>query len=189
MIKEHHVFYIETIVYYLHSIDMSIERVNKEMIIIQEEEIQGAQFELHVDNILNGLQDIVIQSSNISKLFWPVRKEKIYRDRADKLREVFEITDKSPFKNRDLRNTLEHFDERLDVFLENIPVGTIYPKYLGSYEKVNDPSFHFFRAYFVDISTFQILNTKIKVDEIIDEVNRLKKQVMIKVDSKFQFTQ
>jgi len=40
-----------------------------------------------------------------------------HEKRGKILRQCFKITDSSPLKSRDLRNEIEHFDEKLDVYL------------------------------------------------------------------------
>jgi len=41
------------------------------------------------------------------------------------------INESSPLYSRDLRNSLEHFDERLDDYLRNDIVGILLPEYVG----------------------------------------------------------
>lgn len=67
-------------------------------------------------------------ASNVSRLFWPPRLNKkkdeptedyekrsaFTKARGKALRELFAINEQSPLKNRDLRDHLEHYDERLD---------------------------------------------------------------------------
>lgn len=67
-------------------------------------------------------------ASNVSRLFWPprlnkkkdestedyVKRAQFTKDRGLKLRELFSLNDQSPLKSRELRDHLEHYDERLD---------------------------------------------------------------------------
>jgi hypothetical protein len=61
------------------------------------------------------LQGFLVASANISKLFWPTQRKKVFiPDRGKELKESLGIADDSPINSRDLRNHLEHFDERLE---------------------------------------------------------------------------
>lgn len=63
------------------------------------------------------IQSILISTGNISKIFWPVRKP--YKKRGDHLRNFLDITSNSPLKNREFRNSFEHYDERLEDYLKD----------------------------------------------------------------------
>jgi predicted P-loop ATPase len=77
--------------------------------------------------ILDGLQNVISQGAALSRFFWPPKngEEKIHKKRAKYLRDVFEIKESSPLKNRNLRNAIEHFDEKLDVYFKEPKVGYI----------------------------------------------------------------
>lgn len=62
-----------------------------------------------------GLHNLVDATANISKEFWGDWKTKTIEARRP-LRESLGVEDTSPFRNRSLRNHLEHFDERLDAW-------------------------------------------------------------------------
>ncbi len=42
----------------------------------------------------------------------------LHKNRAEFLRQIFDVTESSPLYDKKLRNALEHFDERLDMYLE-----------------------------------------------------------------------
>lgn len=58
------------------------------------------------------LQSLVIALGNISKILWPTNKK--YESRRKELRTFLDVKDDSVLKKRDLRNVLEHFDEKAD---------------------------------------------------------------------------
>src|SRR3546814_8574091 len=79
------------------------------------------------DILLDCLQNVVNQSGAISRYFFPSRdgvkgtdKKTIHRDRGQYLSKVFDVKDDSHLMNRALRNSIEHFDERLDLYLQEI---------------------------------------------------------------------
>lgn len=63
------------------------------------------------------LQTIVVSAANLSKIFWGSGGSK-EEDRKP-LRELLEVSDDSPLRDPDLRNDFEHFDERLERWIES----------------------------------------------------------------------
>jgi hypothetical protein len=121
--------------------------------------------------VLNELQNIIVQGAAVSRYFWPVRNK--YAARGETLRLMYKVTDESPLRSRELRNAIEHFDERLDDYLAEGIVGNIYPAYLGRERKSNGVPEHFFRAYFVDTGVFQLLEHRFEIDPLSKELWRL----------------
>jgi len=62
--------------------------------------------------VFGGIQNLLNAAANISKSCWGAGG-KLTVERSD-LRASLEITDTSPLANTDLRNHLEHYDERID---------------------------------------------------------------------------
>ncbi len=73
------------------------------------------------------IQEALTHVAALSRFFWPARDKGVYKARAAKLRATFGLDEQSPLADRQLRNAMEHFDERLDEFLLSIPIGTLYP--------------------------------------------------------------
>jgi hypothetical protein len=74
-----------------------------------------------------------MQAGALSRYFWPVRKGHEWR--GAQLRSAFGISDDSPLRSRDLRNSIEHFDERLDLFLDGGVTGHVLPEYVGPFDE------------------------------------------------------
>lgn len=114
------------------------------------------------NQILDNLQNILVHSAAISRYFWPSycndkTKNNIFKRRGLELKDIFELNDNSPLKSRELRNTLERFDENLDLYLHEKPlVGRVFAAYVGGYPESEVP-LHFFRAYYIDIGIFEVL--------------------------------
>jgi hypothetical protein len=119
------------------------------------------------------LQIFVQHSAAISRYFWPVRRP--HELRGEQLRQVFGVTDSSPLKSRELRNALEHLDERLDVFLEQNPIGHFLPEFVGPMPDHASVPQHFFRAYFPDEKVFELLGLRYAIQPLADEVIRIHK--------------
>jgi len=67
------------------------------------------------------IQSILIGTGNVSKILWPVRKE--YKSRGAKLRKTLKVEEDSILSDRTIRNSFEHYDERIDdLFNEHSPI-------------------------------------------------------------------
>ena len=80
--------------------------------------------------------DLVHHSAAISRIFWPPGcRDKTKKARAKKrgqsLRDELEINSSHLIQNRTLRDHFEHFDERLDDWVESSKNKTIISRLLG----------------------------------------------------------
>jgi hypothetical protein len=96
-------------------------------------------------NILNEIQNVILQGAALSRYFWPVRKG--HKNRAEHLKRAFSVDKFSPLYDRNLRNAIEHFDERFDKYLNSGIVGYIFPEFVGPRPIEDGVPGHFFRAY------------------------------------------
>lgn len=62
------------------------------------------------------IQAFLVASANISKFLWPIPKREA---RGKQLREFLSVQDGSPLKRRRVRDSFEHFDERLDSWISS----------------------------------------------------------------------
>lgn len=98
---------------------------------------------------------------------------KASKKRGEELRRQYNISDDSPLKSRDLRNAIEHFDERLDQYFSGAVVGTIIPHYIGSEPPPSQVKCHFFRAYFMDTGVFELLGHRYHIEPLSRELWRI----------------
>jgi hypothetical protein len=182
----HEVFYIEMLTYHTTAIVEQTNRINFELNAMTSSN-DARESQEKANALLNALQEALGHTAAISRYFWPVRKGALHEERGRQLRTVYGVDDTSPLHNRDVRNAIEHFDERLDVFMESFPTGTIYPSYIGSRAKAEAGSIHCFRAYFVDNQVFRILDTEIHMPQILNEIGRIQELLgkQIAVGSRF----
>lgn len=89
--------------------------------------LEQAVLDWRESDMFISLQDALTHAAALSRYFWPSRNKGVHSIRAARLRLAFDVGDESPLKDRGLRNSLEHFDERLDEFLLMDPVGVIVP--------------------------------------------------------------
>lgn len=135
------------------------------------EKYQGREIDINPHRPLNHLQNIILHGAALSRYFWPARAGHEYR--AAKLRAVFKMDDASPLKSRELRNQLEHFDEKLDDYLKEPICGHFFPNHFGpDYDGGGVPQ-HNFRAYYTDIGVFEILGQRFEIEPIVNEIIRI----------------
>lgn len=110
----------------------------------------------------------------LSRFFWPSTSNKLAKARARLLRQAFEIADNSALKDRDLRNALEHYDERLDEFLLGDCVGKILPEpIVGNADLAQDPTSKVFKLLDPHSGVFVILGEAYRFQPVIAEVGRI----------------
>ena len=161
----HEVFYIESL--------LSITRTilsEKNVVVTILDEIQSGKYE-NGKVLIDAVQNICIQSAQMSKFFWPISKDKIHKKRGQRLREVYKINESNCLKNKDVRNFIEHFDEKLDLYLNQFIAGTIIPIYVGP--RIEMETKQIFRGYFINEAVFKILHLEYKIIPIVEEIERI----------------
>jgi len=124
---------------------------------------------------LNQFQNIIHQAGSLSRYFWPSRKE--HRSRGEFLRNKFAMKDDDPLNNRELRNALEHFDERLDDFVLGKNAGEFVPDYFGRKLDDKQGTRHFMRSYFVDTDEFTVLGEVFAVQPIVMSIGSVNQRL------------
>ena len=104
-------------------------------------------------------------------IFLPSRRA--HDARGAHLRKVLNITEDSPLKSRTVRDHIEHFDEKLDIYLGSMTAGYVVPYYFGPTPASCGVPQHYFRAYFVDSGTFEILGHQVAIEPLIVEAMRV----------------
>lgn len=135
--------------------------------------------DVDVQSVLDELQNLVVQGAAVARYFWPIREgQKIHTSRGEALRNEFSIRDDNPLRVcKPLRDAMEHFDERLDKYLSKGIVGQIFPQYFGYEGRRDGVPTHFFRAYFIDSGTFEILGERFEIEPLANELIRLNEQL------------
>ncbi|OXB05496.1 hypothetical protein NLG42_22750 [Flavobacterium plurextorum] len=172
-------FYVESLLNKTRSILNDVESLNKFW--------KKGYYDCKNDNIILDLfQNIILNVGGISRFFWPSKNTGYYKIRAEKLRKVYNVSESSVLKNRDMRNHIEHFDEKLDDFLEEFTIGTVMQKYVGPLIYVDDNR-TFFRAYFCDKNIFKMFNIEYEMGPIINEIKRIHKILLLQKENRGRF--
>ncbi|HEU0079191.1 MAG TPA: hypothetical protein VFQ76_16170 [Longimicrobiaceae bacterium] len=172
-------FYIDSMLFNTTAAAMSVDAMAGTLEAIERGEL--ARADVDEDAFLNNLQNIILQGASLSRFFWPVRSG--HEARGEHLRVRLGVTDASPLKNRDLRNALEHFDERLDRYLQANVVGYILPRYVGPTLENDGVPAHLFRAYFFDRGVFSLLGQEHEMQPLVDEIGRIHNLLITAVEN------
>lgn len=167
----HEAFYIEAMLFVTNSAMTSAKHLSKMILQYLEDPRQ-----ISTDDALNHLQNIVHQAGALSRYFWPTQPPR--RPRGKYLRDTLKVKEESPLRSREVRNWLEHFDEKLDDYLKKHMPGEYVPRYFGPKPPDDGMPRHFFRAYYPEIQTFEILEVQIKMQPLIDEMKRVHNQLV-----------
>lgn len=164
-------FYIQAMLFNCQSALRSMARISSVFEKMPREVTEEHLLNLPVRAILDELQNIVIQGAALSRYFWPVRKG--HEDRGRQLRQALTVGDDSPLHDRNLRNAIEHFDEKLDVYFSSGLVGYIFPEFVAPRPREDGVPGHFFRAYFIDCGVFRLLDGEYEIEPIALEIQRI----------------
>lgn len=168
----HEAFYISSMLFNTTQALRSAESIGAVIAHIEENTEHTQQLNLDTTACLNEVQSIALHAAALSKYFWPVGKR--YKQRGEYLRNKLHIAVDSPLENRNLRNQLEHLDEKLDdYFKEQAFSGFVFPEFFGPEPSKNGPKALFFRAYFIDTGEFEVLGEKYAMPALVAEVNRI----------------
>lgn len=148
-----------------------VESFYKEIELLGLDELKQEKCAISQDLILDNLHNIVLNCAALSRYFWSYKSEQT-KIRSEFLRMKFDLDDNSPLRIRTLRNTIEHFDENLDKFIGRTFSGYVFPKYVGfSFE--DNHNAHFFKAFYIDTVTYEILGKKFEIGAMLREATRV----------------
>lgn len=84
-------------------------------------------------SIIRELRAALTATANLSRVLWSARNA-VSRARASELRGLCNLPDEHALDNRDLRNHIEHTDERLDLWLADGPRPFLTVEYVAHVE-------------------------------------------------------
>ena len=174
----HEVFYIEGMLFCTSSALRAAEDVHATLESIAEHALSASVWQESAKIILDGVQTLALQAAALSRYLWPARTKKLHLLRAARLRSGLGISEDSCLSNRELRNALEHFDERLDEFCRTLVSGVILPTYVGPLGEQHEVPRHLFRAYYTDIGVFEVLGERFEMAPILQEVEELHERLL-----------
>lgn len=166
-------FYIEMLLWHTTAAKGSIDVVGEWMSLIEAEDERA--LELKKPQLFGHLQNIVQHAGAISRYFWPSKpgQNAIHEKRASRLREGLGVDDTSPLKKRGLRNGLEHFDERLDLYLAQNVVGEFVPEHVDYVPREHEVPTHIFKAFYTHPIKFVLLGRSYAMAPVVNEILRI----------------
>lgn len=165
-------FYIHGMLFNAQSAFRSIARISRAFDNLPDNWMEEGIDRTLTQAILNDMQNIIVHGAALSRYFWPIRKG--HEERGAHLREALKIDENNPLYSRELRNAIEHFDERLDRYLSKGIVGIVIPEYVGPKPSDDGVPGHLFRAFFTDAGEFRLLDSEHEMDPIVAEIIRIK---------------
>jgi hypothetical protein len=133
-----------------------------------------------VDQV-SSVHEALGHAGSVSRFFWPSglgggrsqQLKELAAARAKLLRESYEISDDSPLKDRHLRDSLEHFDERLDKYLLTSTAGQYMPVPRVGDSTNRAAHEHIFKLLDPERDTFVILDEAFHFASLRHEVTRV----------------
>ncbi|WP_338759329.1 hypothetical protein [Massilia sp. METH4] len=111
--------------------------------------------EFATNEVFRNLHSFLAHACNVSQLFWPDapiprhelnlttpaekrawKDAQLWKERGEELRRLFGVDDTAAFKDKRLRNHLEHFDARIDEWLSDTTMGSHVDLNIGPLELV-----------------------------------------------------
>lgn len=141
--------------------------------------------------LVGAIQEAIGHAGALAFYFWNNGNSKMKdeikeytKNRSAGLRNDFNLSDDSPLKDRNLRNTFEHFDEKVDIFLINNLAGTFFPMpIIGKHTDLEEEQLNKnFKLLDIQAKCLVLLNHKFFFEDIQNEVIEIYKtaQNMIK---------
>jgi hypothetical protein len=169
-------FYIEAMLFNTRSAMASINWISDSLERVLQETSDDPAHPLDKNRLLDELQNLVQHAAALSRYFWPVSKG--HNGRARHLRQALDVTEDKPLRSRDLRNAMEHLDEKLDTYLANGIAGHIFPEFFGVLSETDGVPVHMFRAYYLNVGLFEMLGKRYEIEPIANEIMRLHERLL-----------
>lgn len=166
-------FYIDCLLWHTSSAARSITDIGQWLERVRRDDPQA--LELTKPELFDRLQNIIQQAGAVSRYFWPTprRPSSVHTSRAVRLREALLVDKLSPLHNRDLRNALEHFDERLDIYLSQGRVGEFVPDHVDYEHPKSEVPLHIFKAFYTRPLVFFLLGIRFEMAPVVNEMLRV----------------
>lgn len=121
--------------------------VNRAALVIQSE-VDRDFADLDHPVVWEAAYSVLMHSGNLSKIFWPAPNNRYVspaladeiRTRGTVLRQLFDVNENSPLRNRDVRNGFEHLDEYIHTELARQPGRSVVDQYIGHIDDQAHPS-------------------------------------------------
>lgn len=164
-------FYLEALTYAAGRANAAFDRFSE----VLETDRAGAE-------IVASVHEALTHAAALSRFFWPAANAGLLAAaRGAKLRTAFGLSESSALYGRDLRNALEHFDERLDQYLLDDHVGYFFPSpIVGDSRMADDQLGHIFRLVDPKTEVFVLLGqayefgpVRLEIREVLESAREM----------------
>jgi hypothetical protein len=116
--------------------------------------------------------------SAVSRFFWPTRSRiAVHKSRGEILRKAFSVEDGCALNNRNLRNTFEHLDEKMDIFFQK-ERADCYAAFLVDKSDPRECNSISLITYVNPVDCYAvILDERFEYKAIFEELTKLRKRV------------
>lgn len=126
------------------------------------------------DETVASAHEALGHAAAVSRFFFPSTRDPLCEARGLRLRHLFAVEPNSSLQDRELRNALEHFDERLDDYLLGNIEGFIFPgAQVGDASLSDHESGHLFRMVDPDDEVIVLFGKKHRFGTLRTEVTRI----------------
>lgn len=176
----HQIFYYYSILY---TAECSVRAFGFYKYLLTQKDIDEIQ-------LVGAVQEAIGHAGALAFYFWnkgssrqPKEIKEYIKQRSAYLKNEFELDDTSALKNRSLRNTFEHFDEKIDIGLLNTIAGTFYPMpVIQSHSIIEEEQVgKYFKLLDIEENCLVLLNEKFFFEDIQREVEKIYKIAKNKV--------
>jgi len=166
-------FYIESMLWHAESAKRSIEIISDWLELVRKDDEKA--LELPQPVLFEQLQNVLHQAGCVSRYFFPGGRapKPLHVARAARLRQSFAVDAGNPLAERDLRNDIEHFDERLDEYLTKNHVGKFVPEDVGYVPSESEVPLHIFKGFYTHPLIFVLLGKSYEMAPIVNEMLRI----------------
>lgn len=133
------------------------------------------------EDVVDPVHEALTHAAALSRYFWPASRDlkSLAQARGRKLRDAFGIAEGAALEQREFRNALEHFDERLDAYFLGDLAGVFLPgPIVASVAVADDPVGHVFRLVDPTSETFVVFGEKVRFGQIRKEVADIRERAM-----------
>lgn len=137
------------------------------------------------DMLICVLQEAISHSASLSRYFWPStsgnkkskpNQFKHREKRGQKLCKMFNLDKTSALNNRNIRDTWEHFDERIDTYLLKNQTSIFFSKgQLGNHKLIDETLEHIFMLLDIENECLILMGEKYFFSDIFNEVLKIYK--------------
>lgn len=154
-----------------------------EMALIAEIALQAKLAEIAGENLStastglqywSAIQSILSASANVSKILWPKKRRKA---RGEYLRNLLVVDEEHLLSNRSIRNSFEHYDERIEDWFEKHNASTYCDLALeAQVAGLLAPSKFSHRSYDQYTHDLKFRDEKINLQELLSELAKLREK-------------